>query len=108
MSVQEDLLRKTGESATIRCPAIKEEALFSHRYPIGDIKPHDESLDCPCNPILLETEHGEVAHHQSFDHREIVIQAEIVLGIRCADCWSYLDKHGHHTDDPPGPYNENL
>lgn len=80
--------------------------MFHHRIPIGDSGSHYQNMDCPCNPSLIEGDEYDLVAHHAFDGREIIIQAEVAMGIRCKDCLDYLDKDGEHTDKAPPKYEE--
>ena len=45
-----------------------------HVLPIGDIKPHEESERCECNPAIEMYRNNKVAIHNSFDGREALEQ----------------------------------
>lgn len=48
-----------------------------HVVPINDLKPHDDSIACACNPRLEFVEGGStVVVHNSYDGREIFERAE--------------------------------
>jgi hypothetical protein len=77
-----------------------------HRIPIGDSRPHTQSPLCACGPECIEGDEYDLVLHHAFDGREIIIQAEIVMGIRCKDCLEYLDSNGEHTEEAPPTYDE--
>ena len=77
-----------------------------HRIPVGDSRPHERSAFCECGPEFMEGDGYDVVYHHAFDGREILLQAEIVMGIRCKDCLEYLDMNGNHTKEAPPPYDE--
>lgn len=79
--------------------------MLRHRIPIGDIRQHDTSVHCPCNPRLIEGDREDLCLHSAFDNREIVIAAELAMGMRCEDCGHYMDREGNRTGLPP-PYEE--
>lgn len=76
-----------------------------HRFPIGDSRPHLMSEDCPCDPYVVEGDGETVIYHHSFDHREVVTEAEVYLGYRCKNCFAFINEKGDHIEDPP-PYKE--
>lgn len=76
-----------------------------HRFPIQDIEPHYQSLNCPCNPTLFEGDGEDLCFHRAFDRREIIIAIEIFLGIRCEDCGNCIDGKGKRVSALP-PYDE--
>lgn len=79
--------------------------MIIHRYPIGDTKPHYDSVDCPCHPTLYEGDGEDLVMHHAFDGRDIIIAVEIHLGMRCEGCGHYMNEKGEHTGPPP-PYEE--
>ena len=55
-----------------------------HILPINDLKEHEETADCPCNPnVRYEDEDGilpePICIHNSWDGREIIEQAECLI-----------------------------
>lgn len=76
-----------------------------HIFPLGDSQPHSQSEWCPCKPTPFEDNGAQGYFHHFFDGREIVLEAEIIMGMRCEGCGHYINEKGEHCDPPP-PYDE--
>lgn len=46
-----------------------------HVLPVNDIKEHEESADCHCQPTVEELKYGRLVVHNSYDGREATEQA---------------------------------
>lgn len=47
-----------------------------HILPVDDLKEHEESAYCQCNPKIEEYRNGRLIIHNAYDGREIYEQAE--------------------------------
>lgn len=73
-----------------------------HNFPTNDIKPHMLVGEmCECEPEIAYHEGVMIICHQSFDNREVLVEAEMIMGLRCQDCGHYVDKNGKHANPPP-------
>lgn len=51
-----------------------------HVYPLGDERDHTMEFTCECHPEFCELDEGEfMLLHNSFDHRELVEEANRIL-----------------------------
>ena len=76
-----------------------------HLIPLDDSSDHTEEEWCKCNPKVVSHRGEMLCLHHYFDNREIILQAELVMGIRCENCLEYIDDKGNHIPPPP-PYSE--
>ena len=72
-----------------------------HLFPMGDTQPHWNSRACPCRPSISEHHGLTIVFHHYADGREIVIEAEVAIGLRCESCWEYINEKGEHIAPPP-------
>lgn len=70
-----------------------------HIFPTNDTKKHYPTVFCECKPQVNEV--TDVCQHVSFDGREIVLEAEVAMGMRCEDCLHYINQKGDRIDPPP-------
>jgi len=75
--------------------------MLKHIFPVGDSREHYEHIDCPCRPTLVEGDRYDACIHRAFDGRDIILQAEIIMGIRCKEHGHYINEKGDHCDPPP-------
>jgi hypothetical protein len=52
----------------------------SHVLPVDDLRKHEQSEFCPCNPVLEEHPYNLLVIHNSYDNRE---EFEITKGGHC-------------------------
>lgn len=43
-----------------------------HVIPCNDLKEHEDTKLCKCNPKIDKTENGEIVVHNSYDGREFI------------------------------------
>lgn len=82
-----------------------------HMFPVGDSAHHIDSQQCPCSPDIFQSKemHPDyndeiditVVKHTPFDGRNLVIYMEVVAGVRCEDCLSYIDEDRNRITIPP-------
>lgn len=74
-----------------------------HVYPLDDSQPHYANKQCHCDPIVFKDGQGVTIKHRAFDGREkeeIVVQGEVLTGVRCEDCLHYINEKGERIPQP--------
>ena len=79
--------------------------------PIGESGKHFPLADCPCGPKIIEAQGQKWLMHFSFDHREIWLGVEQMLGITCYEHMEFVDENyergrPHRHVPKPEPYYE--
>lgn len=72
-----------------------------HIFPIDDPRPHVRSMDCSCGPYIVEGDRFDAVIHPYSDRREVTLGIEIMLGMRCEDCYEFINEKGEHIPEPP-------
>lgn len=67
--------------------------MFEHNIlPIGESHMHVPIEDCPCGPRVKRVGSRLILIHTSFDHREIWLAVEQMLGITCYEHMLFVDE----------------
>lgn len=60
--------------------------------PIGESELHIPAEECKCNPKVVERNYDLVLVHNAFDHREIWLLAEMMMGLTCFEHMLHVDE----------------
>ena len=74
--------------------------------PIGESGRHFPLANCPCGPRIHFENGQQWLVHKSFDHREIWMAVEQMLGITCYEHMDFVDgtyKRGRPHEHVPKP-----
>lgn len=60
--------------------------------PVGEKEMHINFLHCKCQPVIKIRDDTQWLWHNSFDHREIWLGVEILLGMVCMEHHLFVDQ----------------
>jgi len=78
--------------------------MIHHLFPLGDTRDHRETMSCECHPIRQDRGNKKIAIHNMEGDPEVVVGAEVIMGIRCKECLRYVDESWANATHPHYPY----